>query len=189
MPHSANRPVVVLLAGGLSRRMGGGDKCLRPLAGRPLLQHVLERMEPQADTIVLNANGDAARFSAFALPVVTDPVAGHAGPLAGILSGMLWAREFRADAADIVSVPTDCPFLPSDLVDRLLMAREAAAVSSAYAASAGRTHPVVGLWPGQIGGRVADRSARRGPEKGRRLGRAPVLRRRTVLRRPDRSIL
>ena len=189
MPHSANRPVVVLLAGGLSRRMGGGDKCLRPLAGRPLLQHVLERMEPQADTIVLNANGDAARFSAFALPVVTDPVAGHAGPLAGILSGMLWAREFRADAADIVSVPTDCPFLPTDLVDRLLMAREAAAVPSACAASAGRTHPVVGLWPVRLADGLRTALLDEGLRKGRRVGRAPVLRRRTVLRRPDRSIL
>ena len=141
------RPVVALLAGGLARRMGGGDKCLRPLAGRPLLAHVIERMQPQSETLILNANGDPGRFACFGLPVVADRIGGHPGPLAGLLTGMLWALAHAPGASDLVTVPTDSPFLPLDLVGRLSSARTAAGTSIAVAASNGRVHPVVGLWP------------------------------------------
>jgi molybdenum cofactor guanylyltransferase len=140
-------PPVILLAGGLSRRMGGGDKALRLLAGRPLLAHVIERMAGQAGPLVINANGDPARFVGFGLPVVADALPGHPGPLAGVLTGMLWARANVPAAADIVTVPADGPFLPSDLVGRLMQGREAQEAELACAASGGRIHPVVGLWP------------------------------------------
>jgi len=139
--------VAVLLAGGLSRRMGGGDKCLRAIAGRPILDHVIERLRPQARDLVINANGDPARFAAFGLPVVADAVEGYAGPLAGVLTGMLWARANVPEAVDIVTVPTDGPFVPRDLVSRLLAARATAGAVLAQAASDGQVHPVVGLWP------------------------------------------
>ena len=139
------RPVAVLLAGGLARRMGGGDKPLRTLAGRPLLDHVLDRLRPQVRAIALNANGDPARFAAWTLPVIADTLADNPGPLAGVLAGMRWAASMGA--ADMVSVPTDTPFLPRDLVTRLAAARHAAAVPIACAASGGRTHPVAALWP------------------------------------------
>ena len=127
--------------------MGGGDKCLLPLAGRTLLAHVIERMRPQAETLILNANGDPGRFAGYGVPVVADAVTGNPGPLAGVLSGMLWAAEHAPDPSDIVTVPTDSPFLPSDLIDRLLRGRAEAGATVAIAASAGRRHPVVGLWP------------------------------------------
>ena len=139
------RPVAVLLAGGLARRMGGGDKPLRTLAGRPLLDYVLDRVRPQVRAMALNANGDPARFAAWGLPVLADTLADNPGPLAGVLAGMRWAAS--TGAADVVSVPTDTPFLPADLVDRLLAARLAAGVPIACAASLGRMHPVVALWP------------------------------------------
>jgi molybdopterin-guanine dinucleotide biosynthesis protein A len=140
-----NQPIAaVLLAGGLGRRIGGGDKPLRSLAGRPLLDHVLDRMRPQVGALVLSANGDPARFAAWGLEVVADPLPDYPGPLAGVLAGMRWAaaRGF----SDIVSVPTDTPFLPPDLVARLAAGREAAGLPLACASSLGRTHPVVGLW-------------------------------------------
>jgi molybdopterin-guanine dinucleotide biosynthesis protein A len=139
--------VGLLLAGGQSRRMGGGDKSLRPLGGRPILDRVIERMRPQVCVLVLNANGDPARFAAYGLPVVPDSVAGFAGPLAGILAGLDWAAANRADCALVASVATDAPFLPADLVARLEegMAEEGAEL--ACAASGGQPHPVIGLWP------------------------------------------
>lgn len=137
----------VVLAGGLARRMGGGDKSLQPLAGRPILQHILDRLTPQVDTVVLNANGDPARFAAWTLPVVGDVVDGFAGPLAGVLAGLAWARANRPDISDIVTVPGDGPFLPRDLVARMAAARAQAGADLACAASAGQAYPVVGLWP------------------------------------------
>ncbi|MEZ5933763.1 MAG: molybdenum cofactor guanylyltransferase MobA [Alphaproteobacteria bacterium] len=137
----------VLLAGGQARRMGGGDKCLRLLAGKPILRHIIERVRPQVDALVLNANGDPVRFDAFGLPVIADVIAGHAGPLAGILSGMEWARAHRPETAWIVSIPTDTPFLPGDLVARLAAAIDAEEADLACAVTHGRTHPVIGLWP------------------------------------------
>jgi molybdopterin-guanine dinucleotide biosynthesis protein A len=138
--------VGVVLAGGLSRRMGGGDKCLRPLGGRPLLAHIVERARPQVDSLILNANGDATRFAAFGLEVVADGVEGFAGPLAGILAGMDWAAGHAAGARWLASFPADAPFLPLDLVARLRAAAESQGRPLACAASDGRTHPVVGLW-------------------------------------------
>lgn len=137
----------LVLAGGLARRMGGGDKALRRIAGRPILEHVLERLAPQCDGLVLNANGDPARFAAYGLPVVADDVPDFAGPLAGILAGLDWAAAHRPDMTMLVSVAADTPFLPWNLVARLNLAREAAGVPLACAASGGWTHPVIGLWP------------------------------------------
>lgn len=137
----------LVLAGGLARRMGGGDKALRRIAGRPILAHVLERLAPQCDGLVLNANGDPARFAAYGLPVIADDVPDFAGPLAGILAGLDWTAAHRPDMTMLVSVAADTPFLPRDLVARLNQAREAADVPLACAASGGWTHPVIGLWP------------------------------------------
>ena len=139
--------VGLLLAGGQSRRMGGGDKCLRSLAGRPLLDHVIERLGPQVAALVLNANGDPARFAGFDLPVVADSLPDFAGPLAGILAGLDWAAANRPDCPMIVSAATDAPFLPRDLVARLADGMKAAGADLACAASHGRPHPVIGLWP------------------------------------------
>ncbi len=137
----------VLMAGGLSRRMGGGDKCLRPLAGRPLLDHLLERVRPQVSDLLLNANGDPARFAAYDLPVAADAVEGNAGPLAGVLTGLEWAAQAAPDCPWVASFACDAPFLPEDLVSRLLAAVAAEGAEMACATSRGRSHPVFGLWP------------------------------------------
>ena len=137
----------ILLAGGQARRLGGGDKCLRQLAGRTLLARIIERARPQVDALVLNANGDPARFAAYGLPVAPDVIEGFAGPLAGVLTGMDWAAENAADARWIATFPTDAPFLPQDMVARMLAAVADDAADLACAASAGRAHPVAGLWP------------------------------------------
>lgn len=137
----------VVLAGGLARRMGGGDKGLQQLGGRPILQRILDRLTPQVDGVVLNANGDPARFSAWHLPVAGDAVDGFVGPLAGVLAGLAWARANRPDVTDIVTVPGDGPFLPRDLVARMRTARADVSADLACAVSAGQAYPVVGLWP------------------------------------------
>jgi molybdopterin-guanine dinucleotide biosynthesis protein A len=137
----------VLLAGGQGRRMGGGDKPLRVIAGRSLLQRVIERIGPQVAGLVLNANGDPARFSAYGLPVVADSIPDYAGPLAGVLAGLDWTAAHRPDCPMIVSVATDAPFLPSDLVSRMAQAMVAEGADLACAASGGQAHPVIGLWP------------------------------------------
>ena len=139
--------VGVLLAGGQSRRMGGGDKALRPLGGVTLLDRVIERLRPQVDALVLNANGEPTRFARFALPVVPDGVPGFAGPLAGVLAGLDWAASQCPDCPYVASVATDAPFLPTDLVARLVEGLEEAGADLACAASGGRSHPVFGLWP------------------------------------------
>jgi len=140
-------PVVgLLLAGGQSRRMGGGDKCLRPLGGETILARIVARVRPQVRQLILNANGDPARFAPYGLPVVADSVADFAGPLAGVLAGLDWAAAHAPDCPWVASVPTDAPFLPTDLVARLRAAVEAGA-DLACAASGGQSHPVVGLWP------------------------------------------
>ena len=143
------RPDIVgaLLAGGRARRMGGGDKCLRELAGKTLLAHVIERAGPQVPDLILNANGDPTRFAAYGLPVVADVVDGFAGPLAGVLTAMEWAANMRPDARYIATMATDAPFFPTDLVARLVaaVANETSALSCAM--SGGRSHPVFGLWP------------------------------------------
>src|SRR5213075_2795718 len=106
----------VLLAGGLARRMGGGDKPMRRIGGRTILERVIARLEPQCDGLILNANGDPARFAAFGLPVVADGVADFPGPLAGILAALDWAAASRPDIKLVLSAAADCPFLPRDLV-------------------------------------------------------------------------
>jgi molybdenum cofactor guanylyltransferase len=136
----------VLLAGGLARRMGGGDKPLRTVGGRPILERVTERLKPQCDGLVLNANGDPARFAYTGLPVVPDTVPDFAGPLAGILASLEWAAALRPDIVWVASVAADTPFLPHDLVSRLHAARKAAGTPLACAESGGRTHPVNALW-------------------------------------------
>jgi molybdopterin-guanine dinucleotide biosynthesis protein A len=137
----------VLLAGGQSRRMGGGDKGLLELAGRPMLGHVICRLRAQVGAIVINANGDASRFAAFGLPVVPDTVAGFVGPLAGVLAGMRWSAVNAADARWIVTAAGDAPLLPGDLVARLMAAVEGRPGTIALAQSHGELHPVIGLWP------------------------------------------
>lgn len=137
----------LLLAGGLARRMGGGDKPLRTIAGRTILAHVIERLAAQCDGLVVNANGDPARFADYGLPVVADSVPDFAGPLAGILAGLDWMATNRPELDWLVSVAADTPFIPHDLVARLHEARQAQNVPLACAASGGWTHPVIGLWP------------------------------------------
>ncbi len=136
----------VLLAGGLARRMGGGDKPMRTIRGRTILDRVIARLAPQCDGLILNANGDPARFGAFGLPVIADTVQDFPGPLAGILAALDWTAANRPDAGWILSAAADCPFLPRDLVARLQQARIAEGAQLAVAASAGQTHPVIGLW-------------------------------------------
>jgi molybdopterin-guanine dinucleotide biosynthesis protein A len=137
--------VGVLLAGGQARRMGGGDKSLRQLGDRTILEHVIERARPQVAALVLNANGDPTRFARFGLPVAADLVEGFAGPLAGVLTGMEWARTNRPGCAWIATIATDTPFFPKDLVARMRQGVEGAEL--ACASSNGRANPVFGLWP------------------------------------------
>ena len=144
---SSTAPVVgILLAGGRSSRMGGGDKCLRQLAGRPILAHSIERLRPQVSGMIINANGDVSRFAGFGLPVVSDSIAGYAGPLAGVQAGLAWIKQNRPDCAYGVTVATDTPFFPADLVQRFL-AKPADHPTLKVARSAAGVHPVIGLWP------------------------------------------
>lgn len=176
-----NEPPVrwgVLLAGGRASRIGGGDKGERKIAGRPLLDHVLDRIRPQlAGGLLLNANGDPSRFAARGLTVIADPVP-DAGPLAGVLAGLDWLARHQPEEAWLVSVPVDCPFLPRDLVAGLAAARTAAGADLACAASGGRLHPVAALWP--VAMRAALRTAlveeglRKVEHWGGRFVRAPV---------------
>ena len=150
-------PLGVILAGGKGTRMGGADKALLSLAGRPLLSHVLERLAPQVGTLAINANGDPKRFEPFGLPVLPDPVAGFPGPLAGVLAGLDWAADQGAES--IVTVAADTPFFPCDLVPQLLLACEGGAHQLALAATprgdeqtrsmTGKVirHPTFGIWP------------------------------------------
>jgi molybdopterin-guanine dinucleotide biosynthesis protein A len=136
----------VLLAGGLARRMGGGDKPMRTILGRTILARVIARLSPQCDGLILNANGDPARFAAFGLPVIADGVPDFPGPLAGILAALDWAAANRPDVTHLLSAAADCPFLPRDLVARLEAARTAGNAELAVAASGGQSHPTIGLW-------------------------------------------
>ena len=136
----------ILLAGGLARRMGGGDKPMRAVAGRTILDRVIARLAPQCDRLILNANGDPARFAAFGLLVIPDGVADFPGPLAGILAGLDWAAANRPDVEFMLSAAADCPFLPRDLVSRLVAALREENAELAVAASDGQSHPVIGLW-------------------------------------------
>jgi len=136
----------VILAGGQSRRMGGGDKALRDLGGRPMLTHVIARLSPQVSRIVINANGDPARFTPFGLTVFPDTRDGFLGPLAGVLAGLLWCAAHAPQCRYIATAASDAPFLPHNLVARL-KAAVASRTGIALAASGGALHPVIGLWP------------------------------------------
>jgi molybdenum cofactor guanylyltransferase len=137
----------LVLAGGLARRMGGGDKARITIGGATILQRVLACLEPQCAAVIINANGDPARFADTGLPVVADSVPGFAGPLAGILAGLDWAAANAPQCEWIASAPGDCPFLPKNLVAHLHEARAAAGTPLACARSGQWRHPVVALWP------------------------------------------
>lgn len=138
----------IVLAGGLARRMGGGDKTLAAIGGRPMLAHIIDRLKPQVGPMALNANGDPARFAAYDLPVVADSVEGFAGPLAGVLAGMDWARASAPECRAIVTVAGDTPFFPRDLAARFADAvAHESGDTICLATSGGHNHPVFGLWP------------------------------------------
>ena len=148
MIGTAGHTVVgVLLAGGQARRMGGGDKGLQILGGRPIIEFIIDSARPQVAALVINANGDPERFSAFGLDVVADVIEGFAGPLAGVLTGMEWAAAKGPGTGWVATFATDAPFVPLDLVSRLSAAVEKDGADMACAVSGGRAHPVFGLWP------------------------------------------
>jgi molybdopterin-guanine dinucleotide biosynthesis protein A len=142
-----SQPLGLILAGGLGRRMGGADKALIRLAGRPLIAHAVAALKPQCAALVVNANGDAERFQPYALPIVADDPQHFAGPLAGVLAGLEFARRMKPDIADVLALAVDTPFAPRDLVERLQAARKATGAAIAIAASGGKRHHVVALWP------------------------------------------
>ena len=155
----------LILAGGLARRMGGGDKPLKSIGGVTILDRVLGRLRPQCSALILNANGDPARFASTGLPVVADDVPDFAGPLAGILAGLDWAAVHAPDVETVVSAPGDCPFLPRDLVARLHQARQAEGLPLACARSGEWRHPVVALWPVALRADLRDAVTREGLRK------------------------
>lgn len=136
----------MLLAGGQSRRMGGVDKALQILGGRPLLAHAIERLKPQVAGMVINANGEATRFAAFRLPVIADSIAGFAGPLAGVHAGLAWVKANRPGIEHVVTVSADTPFFPTDLVARFLAFLNQNRPLLVARSEEG-LHPVIGLWP------------------------------------------
>ena len=146
---SAGEPVTygLILAGGLARRMGGGDKALIRVGDKTILERTIATLGAQCAGLLINANGDVSRFSRFGLPVVADDIAGFAGPLAGILAGLDWVAANAPKSEWVLSVPGDCPFLPRDLVARLHAARIASELPLACAQSGEWRHPVVGRWP------------------------------------------
>jgi molybdenum cofactor guanylyltransferase len=142
----------LVLAGGLARRMGGADKARIRVGGRTILERVVERLRPQCSGLVLNANNAPERFADTGLPVVADSVPDHPGPLAGILAGLDWTANQAPAIEWVVSVPSDCPFLPRNLVAHLHDARVTAGTQLACARSGERRHPVVALWPVSLRG-------------------------------------
>ena len=150
-PAPANLATIgAILAGGLARRLGSGDKTLREIGGQSVLARLIERLRPGVTRLSINANDDPARFAAHGLPTVPDTLADHPGPLAGVLAALDWTAAFEPSVAWVVTVPGDAPFLPRDLVHRLHEARLREGARLACAASLGRTHPVVALWPVSI---------------------------------------
>lgn len=145
----ATLPPAVILAGGLGKRLGGRDKALISLAGRPLLAHAVDRLRPQTGPILLSANGDPGRFAGFGLPVVADTLPDYQGPLAGVIAAMVWLDAEGIPGRHVLSVSVDTPFLPADLVERF-------AGRAAYARSEDRPHPTVALWPREGLDRLTD---------------------------------
>jgi molybdopterin-guanine dinucleotide biosynthesis protein A len=146
----------VVIAGGRSTRMGSRDKALIELAGRPMIGHVIDRMRPQVGRLTINANGDPSRFARFELPVVPDTIEDWPGPLAGLLAALEWARRETPEAGFVASVAADTPFLPEDLVARLLAAIENERTLSAIAASDGTWTPIVGVWSVALADELAE---------------------------------
>ena len=148
---SDNPPTLgAILAGGLARRLGGGDKTLRMVGGRTVLDRLVDRVAPQVTRLIVNANDDPRRFESLGLPVVADSLAGHLGPLAGVLAALDWTAVSAPAIEWIVTVPGDAPFLPPDRVSRLHAGRQRDSAIRACASSDGRTHPVIALWPVSI---------------------------------------
>ena len=144
------KPLGVILAGGLARRMGGGDKSLLGLGQSRVLDQVISRLGGQVDQLILNVNGDPARFDEFGLPIVADSLDGFLGPLAGVLAGLDYAADHGFDY--VVSVAADTPFFPTDLVFSLCAASDHMDVPIALAATkveSGKIvrHPTFGFWP------------------------------------------
>jgi molybdopterin-guanine dinucleotide biosynthesis protein A len=166
MDNAAIPPTVgAILAGGLARRLGGGDKALRMVGGRTVLARLIERMASQVARWILNANDDPGRFGALGLPVVADSLPDHPGPLAGVLAALDWAARSEPAIEWVVTVPGDAPFLPRDLVARLHAGRLADNAAFACAASDDWTHPVIALWPvsvrAELRSAVADHGVRK----------------------------
>jgi molybdopterin-guanine dinucleotide biosynthesis protein A len=143
MDDGSFSPPAVVLAGGRARRMGGQDKALVTLAGRPMISHVIDRLTPQVGPIAINSNGDPRDFGR-KTPVIADGIDDHPGPLAGILAAMDWAQALKADW--VVTVATDTPFLPARLVARLAQAQAASRAPIVLAETADGLQPVTGLW-------------------------------------------
>ena len=154
MPPDLKNICGLLLAGGQSRRMGGGDKCLMTLGGKTLLQRIVDTAAPQVGPLVLNTNSDPALFDTYNLPVAPDVIDGFAGPLAGVLTGLEWAQANAAGCDWVASFACDAPFAPADLVARLIAAVERDGADMACASSGGRDHPVFALWPVRLAGEL-----------------------------------
>jgi molybdopterin-guanine dinucleotide biosynthesis protein A len=152
--------VGVILAGGQSRRMGGDNKGLKNLGGKPMIAHVIERLTPQVGTLIINANGDPTVYAAFGLPVVPDVYGEFAGPLAGILTAMRWAQEHRSAARWIATAACDTPFLPADYVKTLHHTATPARSTFAGAMSVSGIHYVLGLWAVDLADDLAESLAR-----------------------------
>jgi len=148
------KPAAVILAGGRSSRMGGGDKCLLPLGDRPLIDHILDALTRQTGDILINTNSDPAPFLKYGQPVLPDAIPGFQGPLAGILTGMLWSRRRHPRQVHLLTVASDVPFLPHDLVARLSHSLSDQRADIAIASSPEGTHPTIGLWPVDLAQRL-----------------------------------
>ncbi|ORU94116.1 MAG: molybdenum cofactor guanylyltransferase MobA [Cycloclasticus sp. symbiont of Poecilosclerida sp. N] len=147
MPIENNRIVSVILNGGLSRRMDNKNKAFLQLAGKPLIEHVLNKLRPPSETLIINSNDQNKRLEAYGLPIVKDSLDGFLGPLAGILSAMEWVSEYQPQCHLLASIPIDTPFLPDNLINKLHQRLLESQATLAFAASNGRIHPVIGLWP------------------------------------------
>ncbi len=148
--------VGAILAGGLSRRMGGGDKAFLRLGGATLIEHIMRRLQTQVMELVVSANGDLSRFDFLGVPVIADAITGHAGPLAGIAAVMAWTRTHRPEARYIATAACDTPFFPADLVKALGEAADERNGAIGLAASNGKLHPVFGLWPVSLSGALEE---------------------------------
>lgn len=141
----------LILAGGLGRRMGGRDKGLQPLRGKPLVAWALERLAPQVDAILINANQNLEAYTAFGYPVLPDRIGGFAGPLAGLHTGLL-----AAETPLLVTAPCDSPFLPEDLVERLHRGLVERSAELAVAKTGDQAHPVFSLVRREVLGSLTD---------------------------------